>query len=303
MPEDLLAETRYGDNVHLEANVLSPEGHLKMREQTMHMIHRYINSTRSIPIAPDAVFDISDDGYGDCIEQIIHASHGNFRRIIQLLDCAMIEAFTLTHGEEPVSLNNALAALRSHSNGNEMNSFSQLDREFLDIVAQVCRHRRTFRFTFPGMSTGLAKYTNRSREFNLVNVVEQGVGQRGTTYAFDYAYCIAHDIPTHYVKGSERISRDRSQRSAEWITKVTTISTALVEHASVAGKLDGTIDHWVGDAGYILGDAGQKYFFMKDFIIPVDQKKRIVVGHRVRFIARSIGTDSQISSAVAVELL
>jgi hypothetical protein len=71
----------------------------------------------------------------------------------------------------------------------------------------------------------------------------------------------------------------------------------------VVGKIDGTIDYWSEDGGYVNGDDGKRYVVLKDFIIEHDRKKSVIQGHRVRFLPSSLGGGTAIASAFAVELL
>ena len=138
------------------------------------------------------------------------------------------------------------------------------------------------------MSGSLIKFTSRSEEYNPLNVVRLGTGRSSTVYAFDYSYCVANQIPTHYVLGTEKIDRSRSISTGRWVSRVTHLSDEILDHTSITAKIDGEI-YWVhskdGDkSGFVKGDDGEEYYFRKSNIIDEDRSKRLVQGRRVRFI-------------------
>ena len=161
------------------------------------------------------IFEVSKKKiYGDGIEQLIYASNGNIRRLIQLLDASMSAAYLEHEGHGKVLIEHALNALNSHSNTVEA-QYTELDKDFLSSLMKVCKSRSTFRFQFPSMSPVLSKFTTKSQEYNLINILEIGSGRKGTTYAFDYSFCVHHDIPTHYLRNTEKIEKNRSLSEGE----------------------------------------------------------------------------------------
>ena len=158
-----------------------------------------------------------------------------------------------------------------------------MQKEFLNGIAIVCRSRSTFKFQFPYKAPVLYKYVAKSKEYNVLKIVEAGSGRKGTIYAFDYSFCVNHNIPTHRLANSEKIDRARSLSSGTWISRVATINDELVSHANVPGKVEGDLEYVRGDSGFIKGDDGKTYFFAKRFIIEQDQNKPIQFGKRFRF--------------------
>jgi len=131
----------------------------------------------------------------------------------------------------------------------------------------------------------MQRYINKSAEYNIINLIEPGSGRKGAVYGFDYAYSIYKEIPTHYIKETERIDKQRSRISGQWINKITTINDNVIEHSKITGKIEGTVDY-VGDnsSGFIIGDDKQKYFFSKDMIIDNDKNRKIHIGTKTRFL-------------------
>ncbi|MCK5493724.1 MAG: hypothetical protein KAJ14_11500, partial [Candidatus Omnitrophica bacterium] len=94
---DMLTETRYGDVVMLEDTVSDETGYKKYRERAYRIIQRYLNPEIHIDnsVKPEDVFELTQSGiYGDGLEQIMYASNGNLRRLIQLLDMVMNTAYS-----------------------------------------------------------------------------------------------------------------------------------------------------------------------------------------------------------------
>ena len=298
---DILTETRYGDIVRLEEDIYQLTGYISLRSRTIEIIQNYINDGYSDQkINADELFDLtSNNNYGDGLEQLIYGSNGNIRRLIQLLDISLSAAYADHSGLGKVTLPHAVNALTSNSTAIE-GGYSEADRQFLTSIIAVCKARSTFRFTFPSMSPVLSKYTMRSQEFNVITIADLGAGRRSTVYAFDYSFCVHHDLPTHYLKGSEKIDKSRSLASGEWISRVTTVSKDLIEHASIPGKIDGTLEYVKGDSAFVQGDDGKEYFVSRTYVIEDDQRKQFVIGKRLRFYPTSMD-DSPI--AVAIEIL
>src|SRR5690606_4706432 len=93
---DMLTETRYGDAVILEDDVFNVQGYNRFRSRTLEMIQNYLNpnSYEVTKWDVDQFFDLEErDNLGDAIEQIIYASNGNMRRMMQLLDLTMEAAY------------------------------------------------------------------------------------------------------------------------------------------------------------------------------------------------------------------
>lgn len=299
---DILTETRYGDAVRLEEGYESPRDYLRFRKKVISLIGNYLNphSHEDVKYEISDVFAISENGYGDSLEQLIYSSQGNMRRLMQLLDASM----SVTHRDNPESLvvtkECVLEALREHADGVE-SIFSTQERDFLDMLASVCKSRRAFKFTFPNMSPVLYKYTGRSREHNVINIIELGSGRRSTVYAFDYAYSVLKDIPTHYFQGSERIHKDRTLDGGVWIARVAQLNSELIEQAALPGKIEGKVTYIDGgrDMGFIDCESGVRYFYYVESIVESDKKKRLEQNTRVRFYPATTG-DTKMATQIEV---
>lgn len=132
----------------------------------------------------------------------------------------------------------------------------------------------------------MAKYTNRSSEYNIINKIENGQGRRSSIYEFDYAYCVYKEIPTHYIKNSERLDKNRSKETGEIIKKVTTITDTLIQQSVIPGKIEGTITYVneKRDCAYITSSDDKQYFFMQRDVIEDDKDKVLVRSKQVKFV-------------------
>lgn len=281
---DILVETRYGEMTHLTESVIDQIGYNRFRERSIGIIDRYIGVASKGAKQVLDVFDInpSPTASGDSLEQIIYASKGNVRRLLSILDSCMHEAYFDHHGKGKIEANHVVAGIIKHSSSVE-SIFNSNDRDFLEILARTCRSRSTYRFKFPQKAPVLAKYLSKSEEHNLISIVEAGSGRRGTTYEFDYAFCIHHNIPTHYVKNTERIDKERSMSSGQWISRITSISEEIIEHAQIPGKIEGEIKHVCNDVAFAITDSGEEYFLLRKDTIEADKDKNFLLGKRVRF--------------------
>lgn len=280
---DMLTETRYGDAVILEDDVKNQAGFDVFRDRTVNMIENYLNpnSYEEATISVSDIFDLTTtDNTGDAIEQIIYASNGNMRRMMQLLDLTMETAFIESNGPTLINKEHALKTLCKHAQKAEAEYPSQ-DLDLLNSLSEVCKARSAFKFKFPNVS--LYKYTNRSEEFNLVNVVQLGSGRRATVYEFDYAYSVFKEIPTHRMTDSEKVNHSRTNVNGRWLDREATISDEIILHAALPGKIEGVIEYMQDNAGFIVCDQGQQYFFRANDVIEADKSKPIHKSKRIRF--------------------
>lgn len=294
---DMLTETRYGDAVLLEDDIFNDQGYRRFRSRTLDMICNYLNpnSYENSEILPTDVFNISHSD-NDPIEQIIFASNGNMRRMMQILDLTMDAAYSENNCAVKVEKRHATSALVNHANKSEM-EFNPQELDLLHSLVTVCKARGAFKFQFPNVA--LYKYTNRSQEYNLINVVQLGSGRRPTTYAFDYSYAVAKEIPTHRMVDSERICHERSLATGRWLTRSATVNEELIQHAALPGKQEGSVDYMRGESGFITSDTNDEYYFTCGDVIEADKGKLVVVGKRVRFYPSKLG-DAKMAALIEV---
>ena len=297
---DMLTETRYGDVVMLEEIVTDETGYKRYRDKAYHIIMNHLNpySHTDIINKPEDIFELTEDGiYGDELEQIMYASNGNMRRLIQLLDMVMNTAYSENNCAVKVTKSHALNALRQHASKTE-SLYSDQDKELLNKITAVCKARSAFKFSFPNVP--LYKYTGKSQEYNLINVEQLGSGRRSTVYSIDYSYAVLKELPTHRYEDSEKVYHDRSMDIGKWISRVAAINQELIDHASLPGKIEGVIDYLRGDSGFINSDSEEQFFFMTKDIIEADRNKSIMQGKRVRYYPTNL---NEAKMAVLIEIL
>lgn len=297
---DMLTETRYGDVVMLEDTVTDEVGYKRYRDMAYHVIKNYLNPHSHIDSInmPEDIFEITEGGiYGDALEQLMYASNGNMRRLIQLLDMVMNAAYSSNNCAVKVNKVHALNALRQHASKTE-SLFNDQDKELLNKITAVCKSRSAFKFSFPNVP--LYKYTGKSQEYNLINVEQLGSGRRSTIYNVDYSYAVLKELPTHRYEDSEKVYHERSMDIGKWISRVATINQELIDHASLPGKIEGVIDYIRGESGFINSDSQEQFFFMKKDIIEADKNKSIMQGKRVRYYPTNL---DEAKMAVLIEVL
>ena len=281
---DILTETRYGDVVLLEDDIYTRDGYNEFLLKSISLAEKYLSISAKRSVNVEEVFCVEKNNM-QVFEQIIYATDGNMRRLVQLLDSTLDECYKRCSATERASVDDAISAIKKQAQ--QMKSlYYGNDLDFLNTLTNICKKRATYRFRFPNKSPILLKYTNKSSEFNILKVKEVGSGRRGTTYWFDYSYCLYADIPTHYQYNSERIARSRSIEEGEWITTITKITDELLIQSNLPGKIDGSISYLNSErtAGFISDGTRDDYFFTPDFIIATDKKTPITNGRKVRFI-------------------
>lgn len=280
---DVLTETRYGDAILLREDIKNVNGYSSFKIRAISLIEKYIANFSEINCNIEDIFDMENNN-DEILEQIINASDGNMRRFIQLLDIVFNNAYKENNGIGKIYINHVLIGLREHARSMEI-SLSDEEIILLQIICDACKARNTYRFRFPNKSIDMQKYMNKSSEYNIINMVELGAGRKGTVYSVDYAYCCYKDIPTHYIKETERIDKTRNRKTGQWISKITTINDTTIEHAKMPGKIEGTIEYIGEDScGFVKGDDNLKYFWTKNQIIENDKNKTLHIGGRLRFL-------------------
>ncbi|KJS74700.1 MAG: hypothetical protein JL55_21440 [Pseudomonas sp. BICA1-14] len=291
---DMLTETRYGSVVLLEERIQDERAYRRFRKRAIDLINNYLNPCgheNGFFQASD-VFSLSDDLYGDCLEQLLYASQGNMRRLIQLLDLSLNVTFREHYDELYVTKETVGETLKEHAEQIE-SIYGQVERDFIEKLASICKARGAYKFTFPNMSPILYKYTNKSQEYNVINIEELGSGRKGTIYSFDYACAVLKDLPTHSFEGGERVNKERSLQGGKWINRVAQISSQLLEQAALPGKIEGTITYYdiKNERGFVGAEGNEaKYFFQKEDILEQDRAQVVFAGKRVRFQPGIVGT-------------
>lgn len=301
---DILTETRYGDIVQLEEDINSKESYLKYRTKVESIIFNYLNfdfygENEGERISPDTLFEMNKNKLGDSIEQLINGSAGNYRRLIHLLDQAMNEAYISNNGVGKVKIEDTISALNNHCQS-ILTLFSAPEKEFIHSIAKVCKNRSTYRFKFPNNGQALFKYLSKSQEYNILNILEAGLGRKGTTYSFDYSYCINQDLTTHLIVGTEKIDKDRSYLSGDWVTRNVTIDDELIKQTEMPGKITGEFDFINEGSGFIKDGEGKQYFFRTDYILESDKNKQKYPGKEIIFYPWKSG---DILIATEIEIL
>ncbi|NCG50815.1 hypothetical protein [Serratia fonticola] len=301
---DILTETRYGDVVMLEDNVTDDMGYTKLRSKAINIINNYINPTGdiNIPFRASDIFEINEHGvYGDALEMILYASHGNMRRLIHLFDLSMDVAFSENSYAKRVEKNNVIEALKKHAINNESTLTNQ-DRDLLQNLVLVCRSRSAYRFSFPNVP--LSKYTSRSKEYNIINIDDAGVGRKATVYSFDFSFCVLKDIPTHRMNDDERVYKERSGDLGRWLSRKAVITQAMIEQASFPGKIEGKVAFYNPEKkhGFIEVDESPsiRFFFQYIDIIEDDKGKNIHIGKRLRFYPSSLSDGQDYAEMIEV---
>ena len=89
---DILKETRYGDVISLECDMINhPEQYDEYAITIASLVERYIGKESRQAIRPEDVFEVSTKRQ-EIYEHLINASSGNMRRLVHLLDFSMNEA-------------------------------------------------------------------------------------------------------------------------------------------------------------------------------------------------------------------
>jgi len=281
-PADVLGEGRYGETTTLGEDVTQREGYLRFRARALELVRRYLNIATGGEIEPSDVFDFNFDPQEDrdSLAHLLYASEGNVRQLVALLDRSMVIAHRDHGGSGPVSDKHVHECLVARARSlEELHSASE--RQYLGRIANACRLRRTFMFTFPNGARALAKYVNRSEEGSILTVVPSRSRRQGTTYAFDYAYCIAHSIPTH--------ADPAPGHPASWIEHTHRISAPMVDQSLLQGRITGEIVYTREQAGLIRGSDREDYYFSRESLIESQRDLPAAAGSRVTFIPGELG--------------
>ena len=285
---DILTETRYGDSIELECdfennNLL----YTSFIEKTVSLIERYIEKASNYRLKAEDIFDVAFDDQ-QLVIQLINASKGNMRRLVHLLDMSMNEAFNRSQGKERVTLNDVMQSLRRQ--GEMMESkYTNKEKTFLSTIVDICKKRSTYKFSYPNKSNVLNKYISLSEEYNILNIQSVGSGRQSHVYSFDYAYCIYRELPTHYLRDSERIDKTRNSVTGEPIQRVAQLSDELFSQSNIRGKIEAQIIMVVNDSlASAQSDNGTIYLVLREYVINTDQKKKFHIGGKLSFVPSKV---------------
>ena len=268
--------------------------------RTISLIERYLEKSTNRKCHIENLFDINNENL-NLIEQLINASNGNMRRLVHLLDMTMNASYKRCNCKEKISIIDVNTALKEQAQQMEV-LFTTSEKALLADLVSVCKTRNAYKFSFPNRSVSLTKYANKSSEYNIINVLETGTGRKGSIYEFDYAYCVYRDIPTHYLKNTDRLDKTRSRVTGERIKKVTKITDSLIEQAVLPGKIEGQIIYINkdGTSGVVKSDDDSEYVMTSDFVIKDDRNKKLTSGKKIRFIPVKV---ADLDCAIEIELL
>lgn len=236
-PSDCLQETRYGQTVNLIFDVFDEDAIPTNRKFIINVLETYLNEVKVAdkPISLKEYFDVSNvfpyvesskgvenENVGDSIEQLMFGSYGYMRRLMLITEKSMIYAAKRIKQSkknypfvEKVDVLNALRDL-----GRQLyEKFSPDEQRYLKEMAKLCIKNTRFKFSFPGSSTFMKKFTERGEEDNIVLIREGGRGRTALVYEFHYAFCIYQQIPTHLLFHIEKEARSRSVTNGNWIGK------------------------------------------------------------------------------------
>ncbi len=291
---DILMETRYGDIIELEYDTTNNIDQYRISmEKTVSLIERYIEKSGSQKYNIEEFFEISANDQL-IIEHLVNASSGNMRRLVHILDSTMDSAYRRTHGKQRVSIDDLINALKKQ--GLEMeNRFQDEDKLFLSKLVKLCRNRSTYNFTFSNKSAYIWKYTSLSSEYNIINIRQAGAGRKKTVYSFDYAYCIYQDIPTHYIKNSEKIDKTRSTLIGEPIKRVAQLSDELLIQSEIKGKVEAEITYVSeeGRSGFAkCTDNGISYFITLEKVISPLPINKFYLGKKILLLPMQLSEDT-----------
>ena len=295
---DILRETRYGDVVSLEEDItLNVKKYTSFLSKTVSIIEKYIEKSIGRKCNAEFLFDISVDNQL-LLEHLINASDGNMRRLVHLLDSTLNVAFKRNRGNDKVTLEDVINTLKLQGESLE-SQYNEKNRNFLNNMVTVCKNRNSYKFTFPNKSNVIEKFVSLSNEYNVINVVDNGSRRQGTVYAFDYAYCVYKDIPTHCIKNSNKIDKVRSIKTGEPIRRISRLDDDLIFQSNLPGKITGEVI-FIGTKtmGFIKGSDNEQYFFDKNDVIKSDKSKKIYVGCEVRFIPSKFSSGSLYATGI-----
>ena len=89
---DILTETRYGDVVSLEDDIYSKQGYNEFLAKTLSLAEKYLSNVAGESINVEDVFLVEQNNK-QLFEQIIYATDGNMRRLVQMLDSTLNESY------------------------------------------------------------------------------------------------------------------------------------------------------------------------------------------------------------------
>lgn len=287
---DCLEETRFGNSILLTLLIKEQEHIPAIRKLVKNTISSYVKNATDDPLYADisnyiTIDGIADNQYigshsndtdenaGDAIEQIIFGSRGIYRRIIQILSSAFIEAakvYSSSDKTNPPKITKEIILKVLNKQGEEFkNKFPPLDIEQISKIATVCRKRSTSRFSYKYATNELKKFLMKGDQDNVIYLLSSGTGRSASIFEFDYACSVFFSLPTHKYIKDQKVSRSRSLTNSTFITKTAELNKEFLHQ----DKYFGRISKIVHTFGFIESD--------NDVTEGVDKKK--IFFHRTVF--------------------
>ncbi|EMI28705.1 metallophosphoesterase family protein [Rhodopirellula europaea] len=257
---DMLNEDRFGSIINLEYDPHDETDLASFRPYASNLVDKYLASVAIYADNPPNIQNLMacDKSEEDAFEQILYASGGSSRRLMRLLERCLAFRVKENRKNLPLTKEEVFQVISEYSAA-LVNGYRTTEQQLAVSLSKACKKQGTYRFRLPGLSQGLKPLHSSHEEFNIISVVEVGAGTRGTTYEFNYPYCVQHGIPTHHLRETQRVNHGRDKLRGEWIQKVTTINKESLDIFSDEERLAGTVTEITDEGVFVVGPKEQLY--------------------------------------------
>ncbi len=160
------------------------------------------------------------DSKGDALEQLVYASRALPRWIFTILRSA-IEKFRDYNGMEdiePLCKDEIISIIKDYAVAKL--SPMQVYKRYVTSLINVCSQHNTFKFSNENNNNAILKSLVFNDEGDSCLLCEdENYKNTQSKYAFNYAYCVLTDLPTHFNNIQNSIDNTRSILNGQWIDK------------------------------------------------------------------------------------
>ena len=308
---DALQETRYGTRINLDYPIADLGALQRYEVISRNVLWKYIHATQNetdkrtlsdfIELSPEpaAMSEVSycARGPASAFEQLCLGSLGVMRRLFTLSSKTMLMAAS----RNPVKVNRMVVQQRLETFGAELiERHTPTERNQLKEISAVCKAAGTYKFSAEIDTRSLLKpFLSKTEQDSVLAVLESRSGR--PVYQFDYAYCVANQLPTHAHPDSKEDCPARTLTHGAWIDSVEDVTETVL---NISGLTRGVIVRYLPERqfGFIIfgSDEPEAFFHLNDIIEWDDATELDLDKRRVRF-ALGDSPRGKKARAVAIE--
>lgn len=240
--------SKYGRSIKLDYQVMTPKGVKECRKLFKNMLNSYIKYSKGVEdyqvennflILDDSLYenesDIDDDKSVDCLEQFVIYSEGVIREFLYICSAAMTLAAEKFKKKDIKILqvdSTDIKYIAKQCGADIVNALDEKERKNIYNIANKLKSCNCFKFQYEGDFNDIERlclgYGNNP---NIKPALKKVLTPHNSEYYYTMPMFVNEylDIPTHFLRGSEKTSINKSILSGNIIEKICKITKLDIE--------------------------------------------------------------------------